>query len=193
VHRTSSPYGDGGAARAFHLGTAGIEKVLQIDNFRFPCGIRDRCYPLGAAGGQHQILRRTHRGQAQQQIAAGHTGGAAVEHSAVFVNFRTQIPQTGQMQIDGPGPQLTAAWITQIRLSAPGKNRPQENGGRPHLPHQIVGDLASLHGGGVYHQRIPLPGSLPPQMVQNGDRCLHIPQSGAALQYGFPPVQQGCR
>ena len=86
------------------------------------------------------------------------------------------------MHVNGPGPQLTAAGIAQLRLSASGQNGPQKNGGGAHLPHQLIGNGAAGHPAGVHQQGVPLP--LPPaaQGPQNPDGCLHVPQAGTPAQ-----------
>ncbi len=164
---------------------------MEIHNLRFPGGIGDGGDAGGAAGRQHQVFRGSHGGEAQHNLPAPKPGGLAVQDAAGVVDFRPQVPKAGEVQVDGPGAQLTAAGIAQLRLSAPGQDGPQENGGGPHLPHQRLGNRPAAEAPGVHDQNVfPLPAGRAAQALQNADGGVHVPQAGTAPQLHLVRRQQ---
>ena len=113
-----------------------------------------------------------------------------MEYAAALRDLRPQGPQTRQVQIDGPGPQLTAAGIAHLRLPAPGQHRSQKDGGRAHLPHQYIRDRAAIQAGSICQQAVPLPAGAAAQGLQNPNGCVHIPQPGTAPQLHLISRQQ---
>ena len=93
VQGPSSPDYHGGGAAPGNLSAAGIQKVLQILNFRLPGGVGEHRDALRPAGGQHQILRGPHRGKAQHDFPACQLRRFTVQPSSGIVNVRSQCPK----------------------------------------------------------------------------------------------------
>ena len=68
VEGPSAPDHHRGCARAGDLRAAGIQKALQIFNFRFSGGVGKHRDALRPAGRQHQIFRGPHRGEPQHDL-----------------------------------------------------------------------------------------------------------------------------
>lgn len=183
-------YGHGGAPRPGHPSPAGVQEVLQVHHLRLPGGVGDHRDALRPAGGQHQILRGPHGWHPQHHFPAPQPVRPAVEEAALLPDLRPQVPQARKVEVDRPGAQLAPAGVAQVRLPAPGQDRPQENGGGAHLPHEYIRNLTAAQGGGVHRQGIRLPMGVAAQMPQDADGGVHIPQPGAAQQRHLPPCQQ---
>ena len=117
-----------------------------------------------------------------------------MEGAACVIDLRPQGPEAGNVQVNGPGTQLAAAGVAQLRLAAPGQNGPQENGGGPHFPHQRIWDGTAGHPAGIHRQIVPLPRRPAAQGLQNADGRLHIPQTGTTAQFHLTAGEdRGCQ
>ena len=144
----------------------------------------DHGLPFCGAGGQHNVLRRSHAGEGQNDLRAFQPGRGAEDLSPVLPDLRPHLPQGGQVQVDWPLAQLAAAGQGQSCLPAAGNQRAHEDHRGAHLLHQAVGDIAAGQAPGVYaHLSVPL---LRPaaQMPENAQRRVHIPQLGDVQQLG---------
>ena len=103
VERPSAPDHHRGCARAGDLRTAGIQKALQVFNFRFSGGVGKHRDALRAAGRQHQIFRGPHRGEPQHDLPPRQLCRLAVQGAAGIVDLRPKCPEAGEVQVDGPG------------------------------------------------------------------------------------------
>ena len=79
------------------------------------------------------------------------------ELAPLLPHLGPQGPDGRQMEVDGPGAQLTPAGEGHDRLPQPGQDGPQEDDGRAHLPHQGVGHVPAGEGGGVHRHRVSRP------------------------------------
>ena len=124
VERAPRRYGDDRAACAPHLRAHGAQKLLQVGDLRLPRRVADHRVALCAAGGQHGVLRSAHAGRGQHDLAAPQVRRPAPQGASGVGYIRAQRPQRRQVQVDGAGPQLTAAGIAQLRPAAPRQYRP---------------------------------------------------------------------
>ena len=171
--------GDHRAARTGHPGPHSIKEPLEIHDLRLPGGSHNGGQPLGPAGGQHGVLRGPHAGDGQAQLPARQPLPLGAGQPPLLLrDLRPQPPQGSQVEIDGPGPQLTASRIGQLRPAQPGQQRPQKDHRGAHLPHQPVGDPAAGQLGRVYQNGVPLPDGPAPQQAQDLQGGGHVGQVG---------------
>ena len=189
VEGQPAPDGDHGAAGAPHVRAHGAQEGLEIHNLRLPGGVGDGGDPLGRYRRQHGVLRGPHAGDGEHNVGPRHVVSGAAQGAAGLVHRAAEGPDGGQMQVDGPGAQLTASGRGEHRLPHPAQDGPQENDGRAHLPHQVVGHVAPGQAGGVHPYRVPLPGCFAAQMLQNGQGGGHVRQFGAVANDALPPAQ----
>ena len=172
---------------------AGAEKDLQVNDLRLPGGIQDAGGALCGAGRQHQVLRCPHGGQSQHDVRAPELPAPAEEGASLLPDLRPQLPQSPQVQVDGPGPQLAAAGIAELRRAAAAQDGSQKDGGGAHLPHEGIRHGAAADAGGIHPEAVPLPLRRGSYVAQDLQRDLHIPEPGAAVQYAHAPAQNGGR
>lgn len=127
-------------------GAGSIQEADQIIDLR----LLGRAPQNGASLCQHRrnedILGRPHRRETEHNLSSVQPshGDSAVQGAMVLPDHRTHALQRGQMQINGPGPQLTAAGEGYPGPSVPGQDRPEKNDGRTHLPHTAFGNFPAL-------------------------------------------------
>ena len=191
VEGSSTPDHHGRCTAAGNLPAAGIQEILKIFNLRLAGRIGKHRNALRPAGGQHQVFRRSHGGEAQYDLPPRQLSRLTAQGAAGVVDLRSQHPQAGEVQINGSRPQLTAAGAAEGRLPAPGQNRSQKDDGGAHLPHQRIRNPAAGHPGGIHRQGVSLPLCPAPQRLQNADGCFHIPQMGTPAQLHRAAGQDG--
>ena len=192
VKRDLPRHGDHRAARAGHPGPHGVEEVLQVHDLRLPGRPHDGGGPPGPAGGQHGVFRGPHAGDGQAQLPPHQAPPHRTAQAALLLHdLRPQAPQRGQVQVDGPGPQLTAPGVAQLRPAQPGQHGPQENDRGAHLPHQRVGDGTARGLGGVHQQGLFLPLHPAAQQPQDLPRGRHIGQVGTVVEDALARSQKG--
>ena len=190
--------GDRAVGQDANPGPASVEEACQVDDLRLPGRVADHRLSPGHAGCQHDVLGGADAWEGQGDLRSIKSiRHAAGKVSAVLLNLHAQLFQRGQVQVNGARAQLTAAWIGDFCLFAPGDDRPQKDDGGAHLPHQRVRDVPDK-GTFCLDRKDPAPAAvaLPPgfaaQMPQNVLRGTDIRQVGAIFNFAFI-AQQGCR
>ena len=124
VEGPPAPNSDGRGPGAGNVRPAGGQEILKVLNFRLPGRIGQNRDTLRAAGCQHQVFRSAHRWKAQHKLPPCQCFRLTAQRTALVNDFRAQRPQAGEVQVNGPGSQLTAARAAEGRLPAPGQNGP---------------------------------------------------------------------
>ena len=182
---------DCGTAGPPHFVSHAVQEGLEILDLRLPGGVHQDGGALTATGGQNHVLRGAHAGDAQGDLPPPHLPRLAAQAASALLDLGPQLPQGRQVQVNGPGPQLAPAGHGQVGPAAAGQNGPQENHRGAHLPHQVIRDLTAGQVSGVHHQTVPLPVRPAPQVPQDPDGCVHIPEMGTVVQHGSAAVQNG--
>ena len=94
------------------------------------------------------------------------------------------------MQVDGPGAQLTAARVGQLRRPQPGQQRPQENYRGAHLPHEMLRDIGAVYRRGINDDGVTLPVGPAAQQAQNVQSGGNVGQVGAVVKHTLPRDKQ---
>ncbi len=118
--------------------------------------------------------------------------GGTAQEAAFLPDVRSQLPQGGQMHVNGPGPKLAAAGMAQLRPARAGQDGPQKHHRGAHLPHQVIGDVPPAEAACVDDQIPALPVHPAAQVAEDADARFHIAEMGAAPEYRAPRVQDGC-
>ena len=180
------------AARPVHLRPYSPQKALEIHDLRLPGGVGDGGGAGGAHRRQHGVLRGPHAGQGEHEVRPPQ-GSLSPQAAAVLGDAAAQAPDGPQVEVDGPGPQLTPAGGAQLGPSHAAQDGPQEDDGGAHLPHQRVGHVPARGGGGVHHHGVPLPlrpAAQVPEDVQGGR---HVGQLRAVVDDALARGQKAGR
>ena len=103
--------GDRIATRAPYGCAHRVEKILQVDDFRFPRRVMYDGRPVRKNGGEHDVFGRPYGGKIEIDIARPDRCGAAVDFSAHLVDFHAELFQPFQVHLYGAEPDIAAAGI----------------------------------------------------------------------------------
>ena len=190
MERDPAPDHDRGCSRPLDLRPHRPEEALQVSDLRLPGRADDGGQAGTAAGGQHGVFRGPHAGDGQADLPALKPAVLAAQHPLLLQDHSAQGPQGGQMQVDGPGTQLTAARVGQLRHPQPRQQRTQENDGGPHFPHQVLGDIGPVQNRRVHQDGVPLPVHPAAQQAQDIDGGGHVGQVGNIAEHALAWNQQ---
>ena len=134
---------------ALNMRAHGDQQVAQVDNFRLPRGVFKDAGALGADGRHQRIFGcpdrddREHDGPARQAA----TLGAGCHVTSGRFNLCAKGFECLQMQIDRAVANGAATWQRHSRFPRTGQQRPKDEDGGAHLPHDIIrrhrrGDVA---------------------------------------------------
>ena len=125
-------------ARAAHAAAHGIDEVLQVHDFRFPCGVMDSRDTRHEYRRHHDVFRCADAGVIEMHLARVHTASIAMDEPTLLLNLHAEAAQTGQMQINRTEADLTAAGKSNGGLMKSCQNRPQQENGRANLLRQLI-------------------------------------------------------
>ena len=187
-----TPDGDDAASGTRHLTAQGVEKLLELDNLRLPGGIDNGGVLRRPCPAQHGIFRGPHAGELQGHHSAPGTAPAG-DGAVLLLHLAPHGPQGLQVQVDGPGAQLTAAGIGEGGLPHPGGQRAQKHNGGPHGPHTALVNGGARGLPGIHHQFLPLPAAAGPQVLEDVHGGVHVGQAGTVANHHRLGGQQAPR
>ena len=171
------------APRTLDGRTAAVQEFRQICDLRLPRRAPQHGGALGARRRQHQRFRRPHTGEAQGDLSPVEAGGGRQHQPARpgVPLHSPHLPQPGQMQIDGPGPDPAPAG--QIRLGAAQlrQQRRAEQDGRPHLFRRFPRKCTGFRRAGE-DNILPFPPGRAPRSPQQCKAHRHIRKAGHCPQ-----------
>ena len=146
---------------------------------------------MAVEGCHHDILRRTDTGIGQCHRGPVQGVRRDIQLRRCLRYLCAHGLHRGQVQIDRPAAQRTAAGGIDRRLAAAGKQRTQKQDARAHALHEPLRDIAPAQRVAVDYDRITMPVDPAAQISQNFQRIGHILQPGAMVQHILP--LPGCR
>ena len=145
---------DGGRSHTGDFRAAGVEELGHVDHFRLRRAVLDHGAAPRPAGRDHQMLRAARAGKFQIDVRAAQVFGRAVIDAVFQVQFRAQLLQPFDMEIDGARADVAAAGHSDGRVPEAGEQRAQHIETGAHLAHQVVRGLAGREVRGIYFQRV---------------------------------------
>jgi len=127
-----------------------VDEILQVDDFRFLGRIPDDGHPAGQDGGHHDILGRAYAGHIQVNLRAGEPLGRSCNIAVLFRNDGAHGRKPFQMQVHRAASDLAAARIGKFGPAEAAEEGAQDKVGRPHAPHQRLGNLNGPDSRGVH-------------------------------------------
>ena len=131
---------EGAGAEPLNVGAHRHQAPGQIRDLGFPGGIldagftaRQHCRHQGVFRGTHRDMRKTDPPAAEPAPRRARAHVAPLQ-----LDGCTEFGQGLEMQVDGPGPDGTAAGQRNLREPRAGEKRPQHEDGGPHATHQVI-------------------------------------------------------
>ena len=186
--RPAPLHGDGGAARPPDAGPQAVEEALKVADLRLPGGVGNGGGAGRPPGAQHGGLRGPHAGQGQMHLAPRRPPMAV--NAPLLAHLTPQGADGGQVQVNGPGAQLTPAGICKVGLPHPGQQRPQKYDGRAHGAHLLLRHGAAGRPGRVHRDGVPFLLRPAPQAAQDIQRRRNVGELRAVAQHHRPSCQQ---
>ena len=149
---------------------------------------------LGARRRQHQRFRRPHAGEAQGDLSPVEAGGGRQHQPARpgVPLHSPHLPQPGQMQIDGPGPDPAPAGQIRLGTAQLRQQRRTEQDGRPHLFRRLSRKRTGFRRAGE-DNILPFPPGCAPRSLQQCKAHRHIRKAGHRPQPHPLRAQHGRR
>ena len=116
-------------------------KIDQVSDFRLTRGVAQRQRAPAAERRKDEILRCADAWKRQRDRAAVKAVGPGRNMLAVKRDLRTHPAQAAQMQIDRPRAEHAAAGQAQLRRAEAREQRPEEQDGSAHFPHEFYRNI----------------------------------------------------
>ena len=173
-----------------------VEHIRQVFHFRFTGCVFQHRLTLGQGSRHQQVFGSRHADRIEMEMRALQTLGARLHVSVDDLGFGSQLLKASQVEIDGPLADGATAGQGNLRPMHPGHQRPQNQDGGPHGPHELVRGPGALQFSGMDRQAIALAPvferRIHPQLFQQHTQRRNIPNLGNVLQHdGF--VGEQCR
>ncbi len=139
---------EGGTSRPLDACTAAVQKCGQVCDLRLPRRTPQHGGASGAGRCQHERLRGPHAGETQGDLCPMQAGRSRQHQpaGACLPLHRPHLAQPGQMQVDGPRPDVAPAGQTRLGTAQLCQQRRTEEDGRPHLFGSLPRKAAVLRG-----------------------------------------------
>ncbi len=122
------------------LRTHGVEKIAEIGHLRFAGSIAQARGPLGQRGRHHEILSCAHRHHVKSKVGPAEPAiHPAPDVTLAHRDLGAERFQAFDVLVHGAGADGAAARQGDLGLAKAGQERPEDDEGRPHGFHQLVG------------------------------------------------------
>lgn len=149
---------------------------------------------LRRRSGEQDVFSRAHTWEGQGDLTALQPApDAAAQLAALLLDGHAELAQGGQMEVDGTGAELAPSRKGEHGGAGFSGDGSQKDDGGPHLPHQVVGDIAAGQPRVVHQDPVPFPLDPASQMAEDRHRGVHIGQARAVLELRDPVRHQGGR
>ena len=117
--------GHGMRACAADARAHGVEQVLQIADLRLPRHVAQHRAAPEQHRGHHHVFGGPHAGIVKMHGTGAHMPAVAANEAAFLPHVHPQLPQSAQMQVDGPQTDLASAGKGDRGLAKPRQDGPQ--------------------------------------------------------------------
>jgi len=181
--------GDHVGAGALNPRPHGLERIGEVDDLGLLGGVLQPGGPLREGRRHHDVLRAPHGGDVEVDPGPPEAPGPGLHVAFPQIDLGPHGLEGLEVEVDRAGADGAAAGERHPCLAHPRHQRPEDEDGGPHSPHQVVGRLAAGDVAAVDPQGVALAFHLRPVV---GQEFLDRPDIGKVgdVSVGAPAVGQ---
>ena len=115
------------------------QELAEVGDLRLEGAVAEDGLALGQGGGHDQVLGSGHRLLLELDRRAGELVGLGLDVAVLEVDGRAELLEPVDVEVDGPRADGTAPGQGDDGLPEARQERAEDEDGRPHRPHQLVG------------------------------------------------------
>ena len=143
-----------GRARAFDFRSHFIQKVGEVGDFGLAGAVLQNGFAVGEGCGHEQVFGAGDGDFVEDDFCAFEARGAGFDVAVILRDFRAELFESFDVQIDGAGADGAAAGERDAGAAAAGDQRSKDQGGGAHGLDQFVGrfglgEIGAVNGGAV--------------------------------------------